>query len=297
MADWKSVQFEDRGVVEVAGPDAAKLLQGVITNDMDALSQPGRALHSGLLSPQGKILFDFFVVRHGDGYLIDIDRASIEAFLKRLTLYKLRAEVTLGDVSDTYATAAVWDCDPEDVVGGVNCAAFPDPRLGELGMRLVTQVAPNAALHVSPSMCTPADYTARRIQFGVPEAGKDFALGDTFPHEALYDQLHGVSFKKGCFVGQEVVSRMQHRGTARRRIVKVHGDGELPESGSDVLAGEAKIGSLGSVSGRDGLAMLRLDRVAEALNKGVAITAGDVPLEVIVPHWATFALPDAGGEK
>lgn len=297
MADWKSVQFEDRGVIEVTGRDAQKLLQGIVTNDMAALTQPGQALHTGLLSPQGKILFDFFVVRHGDGYLIDTDRDSVEALMKRLALYKLRADAAIRDASDTYTVAAVWDCHADSIAGGIDCVAFHDPRLSALGMRLLTHKVPGAKLDMTPDRLSRQDYDRRRIAFGVPEAGRDFDLGDTFPHEALYDQLGGVSFSKGCFVGQEVVSRMQHRGTARRRIVQVAAeDGiELPMRGAEVRAGPAVIGRLGTTAGAQGLAMLRLDRVAEANAKGVAVMAGEVPLQVSIPNWATFALPDVSG--
>ncbi len=128
-----------------------------------------------------------------------------------------------------------------------------------------------------------------RIAATVPEGGKDYKFGDTFPHEACFDQLHGVSFKKGCFVGQEVVSRMQHRGTARTRVLAVLAETPLPAGGADILADGFAVGRLGSVLGTHGIALARLDRIAEALAAGQALTAGGVPIALSVPSWATYS--------
>jgi folate-binding protein YgfZ len=137
---------------------------------------------------------------------------------------------------------------------------------------------------------SPEAYDAHRIGLGVPEGGRDFVFGDTFPHEALLDQLNGVSFDKGCYVGQEVVSRMQHRTTVRKRVVPVEADQELPQGPLPVLVGEAEIGRLGSVAGQRGLALLRLDRVAEAQRGGTLVTVNGLPLRVVLPSFATFQL-------
>ena len=133
-----------------------------------------------------------------------------------------------------------------------------------------------------------------RINLGVPEGGRDYAFGDAFPHEALFDQLNGVDFKKGCYVGQEVVSRMEHRGTARKRIVPVEGVSVLPVPGTSVEAGGVPIGTLGSVSGAAGLALIRLDRAEEALVQAKALTAGGVKIALRRPAFARFAVPVAG---
>ena len=132
-----------------------------------------------------------------------------------------------------------------------------------------------------------------RIRLGVPEGGRDYDFGDTFPHEALFDQLNGVDFTKGCYVGQEVVSRMQHRGTARKRIVPVEGEAPLPASGTSIEAGGVPIGALGSVSGASGLALIRLDRAEEALARGKTLTAGGVKIALRRPSFARFAVPGA----
>jgi folate-binding protein YgfZ len=276
MASPKMVLLRDRGVIRVTGADARKLLQGLITNDMAKLDrQP--AIHAGLLTPQGKILFDFFVVRAPDGYLLDVGKA--DELIRRLTLYKLRAAVVLEDFSPTHRVAASWDGPPPEIAGAV---VFPDPRLAALGHRIIAceDTAPLAA------NATDSQYHAHRIALGVPEGGKDYAFGDTFPHEALFDRLDGVDFDKGCFVGQEVVSRMEHRAIVRKRVVPVHGAGPLPEPGTPIKAGEAVIGTLGSAAGPVGLALLRLDRAAEARSKGQSLLVGHVPLTIEGPELA-----------
>ena len=137
-------------------------------------------------------------------------------------------------------------------------------------------------------------YHARRIALGVPQGGRDYAYGETFPHEALYDQLDGVAFEKGCYIGQEVVSRMQHRGTARKRVVPIEGDGPL-EAGAEVMTGKLPVGTIGSVDGTHGLALLRLDRAASAQAQGIPLKAGDTTITVRLPDYATFEMPVAEG--
>jgi folate-binding protein YgfZ len=290
MAETKIALLPDRGVVTVTGADAEKLLQGVITNDMSVLaSQP--ALHAGLLSPQGKILFDFFVVKTPEGFCLETARESTGALADRLRAYKLRADAEIADASADYSVAAAWGGPYAPQGRGKKPVYFADPRLPEMGFReLMTMRSDWALAGESADSATADEYHAHRIARGVPEAGKDFPLGDTYPHEALYDQLNGVSFAKGCYVGQEVVSRMQHRATARKRVVPVVAKGALPPPGTPVLAGSVEIGRLGSTSGTTGLALLRLDRAAEAKQKGEGLTAGDVELEIKLPAWARFSL-------
>ena len=280
--------LKDRGVLGVTGADAHKFLQGLISNDMDQL-QPGRALHAALLTPQGKILFDFLVIGTADGYLLEVAKDKAAELAKRLTFYKLRAQVTIEDLSERLAIIAAWDGALPSAMGHVR---FADPRLAALGSRIVANVDQLSTLLEASGgvMAADTDYHAHRIALGVPEGGRDYPFGDAFPHEANLDQLHGISLTKGCYVGQEIVSRMEHRGTARKRIVPVHAIAPLPASGADIKIGEAVIGRLGSVAGRHGLAMVRLDRAAEAGEKGQVITAGDVPVTITKPSWATFPL-------
>jgi tRNA-modifying protein YgfZ len=280
----------DRGIVRVAGADANKLLQGLITNDMDLLaSQP--AIHAALLSPQGKILFEFFVVRSGEAYLLDTAAAQAASLSKRLMLYKLRAKVEISDQCANHAVFALWDPPAAALEAMPDSTAFVDPRLAQLGTRIIARNAARAAVAAMPGTqpATAADWHRHRIGLGVPEADRDYRLGDTFLHEANFDQLSGVSFGKGCFIGQEVASRMQHRGGGRKRIIAVEGTATLAANAA-LTAGPVPLGSLGSVDGSRALALVRLDRAAEALAAGTAITADGVPVRLVKPAWAHFAM-------
>jgi folate-binding protein YgfZ len=280
----------DRGVVSVSGADAEKFLAGLITNEMALLSD-APAIYAGLLTPQGKVLFDFFVVRNGDGYLLDVARDLAPALAKRLSLYKLRAAVEIADVSQDFAVAALWNSQTPALDSGPRCIVFPDPRLGGLGLRALMQVPLPSDLGGSGiTAATDRDYLTHRISLGVPEGGKDYAFGDAFPHEALFDQLHGLSFTKGCYVGQEIVARMQHRATVRKRIVPVIAHESLPAGGIEITAGGVAIGTLGSVSGRQGLALLRLDRAQEFKARGVGLSAGGIAIDAEAPAFANFSV-------
>lgn len=287
MTKCSFAELSDRGLIKITGSDAHKLLQDIVTNDI-TLACDGHAVHAALLTPQGKILFDFFLLDKGDVLLMECDRESTPELIKRLTFYKLRADVTFEDISAKHTVWAAWgDCAaPND-----GEAAYADPRHPDLGLRLILDTGAKPEIDGTPS--TAVDYHAHRIALGIPEGGKDYAFGDTFPHEADYDQLKGVDFKKGCYVGQEVVSRMEHRGTARKRIVPVSGvTGVSP--GAEVTAGETSIGLLGSVAGDRGLAMVRLDRATKAIEDGRQITAGGTPIAFIQPDWANFTVPVKG---
>lgn len=285
MSHCHAALLPSRGVLRLAGPDARKYLQGLITSDIDK-AQEGQAIHAGLLSPQGKILFDFFVVGADGGYLIDAAQEKAGELAKRLAFYRLRAQVEIGEET-ALAVAAAWGGAPRAPEGAI---VYTDPRLPELGFRILLQAGSN----VGDLGCTAAsevDYHARRIRLGVPEGGLDYGFGEAFPHEALFDQLNGVDFAKGCYVGQEVVSRMEHRGTARKRIVPVEGEARLPASGTSIDAGGVPIGTLGSVSGTSGLALIRLDRAEEALAHGTPLTAADVKITLHQPAFARFTVP------
>jgi folate-binding protein YgfZ len=278
----------DRGVIEAAGEDRVSFLQGLITNDVEGLEK-GAACFAGLLSPQGKILFDFLVVNTGETFLLDCPAAAAGDLLKRLTFYKLRAKVSLTDVSAQWRVAAAWDEAAADVLKAKAAFSYRDPRLASLGYRGLTSTSSGFALSA-------ADYEAMRIAATVPDGGNDYAYSDAFPHEACFDLLNGVNFKKGCYVGQEVVSRMQHRGTARTRILAASSQEPLPQGGADVLADGFAVGHLGSVSGSRGIALARLDRVKEAFAKGQALIAGGVPVDLSVPSWASYTLASDAAE-
>jgi tRNA-modifying protein YgfZ len=282
MSQCNAALLSDRAVVLVSGPAAHSFLQGLITNDIDK-AKPGGAVHAGLLTPQGKILFDFFVAPEGDGFLLEIAKAKAAELVQRLGFYRLRAQVEIAE-DPAFTVAAAWGAPPRLEDGAI---AYADPRLPALGHRILLPAGTSLG-NLGCSPATEDEYHAHRIALGVPEGGRDYAFGDAFPHDAMFDQLAGVDFNKGCFVGQEVVSRMEHRGSARKRIVGVEGEGPLPPSGTDITAGSAPLGTLGSVSGSSGLALLRLDRAEEANAALVPLRAGEVIVALRIPAWARF---------
>jgi tRNA-modifying protein YgfZ len=283
MSQCNAALLSDRAVVRVSGPAAHGFLQGLITNDIDK-AKPGGAIHAGLLTPQGKILFDFFVVPAADGFLLEIAKAKAGELAQRLGFYKLRAQVEIAE-DPSFAVAAAWGAPPRLPDGAI---AYADPRLSALGLRILLPANADAR-NLGCAIATEDAYHAHRIALGVPEGGRDYAFGDAFPHEAMFDRLAGVDFDKGCFIGQEVVSRMEHRGIARKRIVGVEGEGPLPPSGTEITAGGAPVGTLGSVSEHSGLALLRLDRAEEAKAAGLPLRAGEVTVDLRIPAWARLA--------
>ena len=274
-----SVTLADRAHIAVSGRDAPEFLQSLITTDLPSL--PADAVRPGaLLTPQGKILFDFLISGDGDGFLIETSADQRDAFVKRLTMYKLRAAVEISPRDET-ATTVSWDL-PE-------AEGKRDARFAKAGVTVLR--SPGAAGSDDAAL-----YDALRVENGIVESGRDFALSDAFPHDVLLDLTDGLSFRKGCYVGQEVVSRMQHRGTARRRPVIVRGEADLPPAGTDILAGGKPVGTLGTVAGKAGLAIVRIDRAADAQREGTPLLAGDVPVTVSLPGWSGLAFPQEASE-
>ena len=282
----------DRGVLKVAGEDARKFLNGLLTNDMGKVA-PGRARYAALLTPQGKVIGDFLVteapVEDGGGFFLDLPKALARTLVDKLNFYRLRAKVMVEDLSEALGVMAVWDGTGVSDYG----LCYADPRLAALGWRVILppQLATEAANDLGATLAKPEAYEAHRIALGVPRGGIDFAYGDTFPHEADMDQLAGVDFDKGCYVGQEVVSRVEHRNSARSRIVPVAYDKSAPAAGAPVMAGDKQVGTFGSAAQGRGLALLRLDRVQDALAAGAPLTCGGISVHVVKPDWAKLPWP------
>jgi folate-binding protein YgfZ len=282
----------DRGVLKLAGDDARRFLNGLATNDI-AKVVPGRARYAALLTPQGKIVGDFLVAEapaeDGGGFFLDVPKALASTLVDKLNFYKLRAKVMVEDLSEALGVMAVWDGAGDSEYG----LCYTDPRLAALGWRVILppQLATEAANDLGATLAEPEAYEAHRIALGVPRGGMDFAYGDTFPHEADMDQLAGIDFDKGCYVGQEVVSRVEHRNSARNRIVPVTYDEFAPSSGLPVMAGDKQVGIFGSAAKGRALAMLRLDRVQDALAAAVPLTCGGIAVDVVKPDWAKFPWP------
>jgi folate-binding protein YgfZ len=292
----KAVLLPDRGVIKVIGNDARKFLHGLVTADTLGVA-PGTARFCALLTPQGKIVADFFVTEapqaEGGGFFLDIPRALAVTLVEKLNLYKLRAKVLIEDLSEILGVLAVWDGQGTTKQATTKQGlAYADPRLPALGSRVMLPPhrAAAAASELGAELVSAEDYEAHRIALAVPRGGLDFAYGDAFPHEADMDQLGGVDFAKGCYIGQEVVSRIEHRGIARTRAVALRYDGATPENGIPITAGERQVGTMGSAARGRGIALIRLDRVAEA--GPAALAAGGIPIRLIKPDWARFSSPD-----
>jgi tRNA-modifying protein YgfZ len=297
----KAALLPDRGVVKVAGDGARNFLHGLVTADILKLT-PGAARFCALLTPQGKIIADFIVAEKAaaqsgsadGGFFLDIPRPLRATLTEKLNLYKLRAKVLVEDLSETLGVLAAWDGQNATQTRSTKYGlSYADPRLPALGLRVMVppHLAAAAAAELGAQLVAADDYEAHRIALGLPSGGVDFAYGDAFPHETDMDQLGGIDFEKGCYVGQEVVSRMQHRGTARTRAVPVRYDGTAPQAGSAITAGERPLGTMGSARGGRGVALLRLDRVDEALSEGQGISAGGIPIHLVKPDWARFPFP------
>jgi tRNA-modifying protein YgfZ len=257
-----AVILDDRAVFSVGGETARDFLQGLVTNDMAACA-PGRPIYAALLTPQGKILFEFIVHEREGAFLIDCASAVVADLMKRLTMYRLRAKIDIA-LRDDLAVAVGQD-------GGM-----PDPRLSALCTRDI--VAKDTA---------PPDagaYTALRLSLGVPDSA-DLPPDTVFALDAGLEELNGVSFKKGCYVGQEVTARMKHRATARRRMIIADVEGALPPAGTPVTANGKELGILATGAGKRALALVRLDRWQEAVGSGASITASGQRVTLAKPEW------------
>jgi len=264
MSTPRIAHLDSRAVIAVTGPDAKTFLNGLLSQEMETLA-PDELRFSGLLTPQGRLLYDLFVAGTSDGLLLDVAAEHRDAILARLTLYRLRAKVELA-ASDT-AVLAKFPAHADELEEGW----FADPRLPALGWRAYGLGVPTTA--------TEDDYDAHRLALGVPGPA-DWGSDKTYPIEANFDLLNGIDFKKGCFVGQETTSRMKRRGTIKNRMLPIVFDGPPPAFGTEVLAGELRAGEV--LSGRDSraMALLRLDRI-----DGADLTADGRPMRVDRPPW------------
>ena len=274
-----AVFLRDRSFIRVAGAEAEPFLHNLITTDLVSLSAD-EARPGALLTPQGKILFDFMVWRDSPGFLLETDTTQRDGLLKRLTMYRLRAKVDFG-VEDIEGVTVAWADKATD--------GRKDSRFSKAGITLTR----TPGQHGDDAETL---YDALRIANGVAVSGRDFALQDAFPHDVLLDLNGGLGFRKGCYVGQEVVSRMQHRGTARRRVVIVSGTADLPASGTEITAGGKPMGALGSTVGSKGLAIVRIDRAGEAIAVGTPIRADDAEVSVSLPVWSGLSFPAQSDE-
>lgn len=259
-------QLPHRAVVEVSGADRASFLQGLVSNDV-ALAAPGRAVWAALLTPQGKFLAEFFILSEPDRLLLDCERAQAAMLVQRLARYRLRAKVEIRDLSAALGVYAAWDGVPD-----VSAITAPDPRLALAGWRVLAP-AP------IPTTATEADWDIHRLRLGLPDGTRDLEPDKTVLLEAGFDELNGVSWTKGCYMGQELTARTHYRGLLKRRLVPVGIEGPPPPVASAVYGDGREVGTMRSSRGAVGLALLRLDALAAPLR------CGEAHLEVRIPDW------------
>jgi len=287
-----------RGLLAVSGEDAGTLLQGLISNDIGLVS-PERAIYAALLTPQGKYLHDFFVLAQSDraGFLLDCEAERLADLARRLSMYRLRAQVQFTDVSADLLVAALFGEGalallslPADegcarpLEGGV---IYVDPRLAGGGARTVLPAATTLATLAATglSAAEPSAYDSWRLGHGLPDGSRDIAIDKALLLECGFDELHGIDYDKGCYIGQEITARTHYRAKIRKRLTPVAVDGPLPPPGTPITDGaDQPAGELRSGREDRALAVLRLDRVAQA-ERGEPLHAGQTRLTIARPEW------------
>lgn len=287
----------DRGVLEIAGADRVTFLQGLVSNDVRKVG-PRRAIYAALLTPQGKYLHDFFLVEQSEAILLEGERTRLPDLLRRLSMFKLRAKVTLADVSDRFSIAVAFGndvgsrlglaSDPGAAARFGDGIAYLDPRLAELGARLIlaTESASGALDAAGFSRAEPVDYDRLRLSLGVADGSRDLAIEKSILLEAGFDELNGVDWDKGCYMGQELTARTKYRALIKKRLVPVRVEGPLPEPGTTVKLGEQDAGEIRTGSGDLALALLRLEAMDEAARTGMPLLAGAARLIPMKPNRA-----------
>lgn len=289
----------ERGLVALRGDDARRLLQGVISSDIERV-RPASASYGALLTPQGKYLFDFVILQLGDTLLLDTERARIDDLMRRLMMYRLRAKVEIEDRSDAFEVAALLGDGVATLLDlphqlGVARAlgdgvALMDPRLAPLGGRAVLPRGHGAAVleGLGFTALSPGTYEQVRLVFGVPDGSRDLVVDRSTLLESGFEELRGVDFKKGCFVGQELTARMRYRGLVRKRLMPVTFEGPPPAPGTPIRLAGKDAGEMRSSVDGHGLALLRLEQMERAVEDGVPLLADAT---VVIPHkpdWVNF---------
>ena len=277
-----------RSVIALTGPDRVEFLQGLISNDTMKVSWE-RAIWAALLTPQGRFLNDMFVADGGgDTLLLETERERAPALAKKLSMYTLRSKAKVEDRAASMEVAVVFGGEASKALGIEHAVSFADPRLPALGVRVLTRAGEGAALLGShgflPAM--PADYDALRLSLGVPDGSRDLPVEKALLLESGFDELNGVDWKKGCYMGQELTARTKYRGLVRKRLFPVRLDGPLPAPGTLIERDGQEVGEIRSGSGDRALAMLRLDGM-----QGDGLTAGGTRILPEVPAWMRLPEP------
>lgn len=280
--------LDTRSVIHISGSEAKDFLQGLITNNVDRLANES-AVYSALLTPQGKYLHDFMVFPFDGGLGLDCESERKDDLIRRLTMYRLRADVTIEDVTDSYLVAALWDGDAAPNLSSAK-AVYADPRIAMLGWRavLARDTAKSVLEQSGWSAATPAEYDRQRVALGIPDGSRDLLVDKSFLLEGNFEELNGVDFDKGCYVGQENTTRQKHRGVVRKRFMRVDIDGPVPAPGTPIMLGDKEAGTMRSSADGAGMALLRLEYVAKAAEAGEPLIADQATLTPVKPDWADF---------
>ncbi|MSP67929.1 MAG: folate-binding protein [Alphaproteobacteria bacterium] len=297
MTEATIVSLAERGVIAVAGPEARGFLQGMISNDVGKVSET-RAIYAALLTPQGKYLHDFFIAEAGGALLIDCERARLPDLVKRLMFYRLRAKADIADRSEAFGVAAFFGEGAAAALGlgedpgsgrvEAGGAIFVDPRLAALGPRAILPVARLGAAFTGFVPAAADSYDRHRLALGIPDGSRDLVVDRSTLLEANFEELNGVDFLKGCYVGQELTARTKYRGLVRKRLMRVDVEGPLPAPGTPLCLGEQDAGEVRS--GLDGMAiaLVRLDALEKAAAAGQPLRAGEARIRPVKPAWASF---------
>jgi len=265
--------LSDRGVLAIAGEDRVAFLQGLVSNDVAEVAD-GTAVWAALLTPQGRWLADFFILTDGPRLLMDCEAAQLPAIRQRLSRFRLRSRVTIEETA--LRVHAAWGGEPALPAGTI---AAPDPRLPEAGWRILSSEPPTAN-------ATEADWDAHRLTLGLPDGSRDLEPEKSLLLEAGFDELHGVSWTKGCYMGQELTARTKYRGLLRRRLVPVRIDGTAPPPGTKLMLDGREVGEMRSARGQAGMATVRIDSFDRDLSaKGATVTPA-VPVWMRTPDSA-----------
>jgi tRNA-modifying protein YgfZ len=294
MKTLKFVRLEDRAVLKISGKEARDFLQGLVSNDLERVSE-SRAIYAALLTPQGKYLHDFFIAQLGGNFYLDCEAARIDDLFKRLRMFKLRAKVELEIVENMTVAALfgefVHDAlsihpDAGSTIEWLGGLLFTDPRLSDIGARAILPInSLEIALHDEGFTATIfEEYDTLRLSFGLPDSSRDMEVDKSILLEVGFEELNGVDFNKGCYVGQELTARTKHRGLIKKRLVPMAFDGSPPQTGSEITQDGKNAGELRSVGTSTALALMRL----EALKNSAPLLADGITLIPQKPNWANF---------
>jgi folate-binding protein YgfZ len=299
MSASSHVILHDRGLLKVSGDDAIDFLQGLVTNDVSKAA-PGRALYSAMLSPQGKYLYDFFIIHMNGELAIDCESGRLGEFKRKLNMYKLRSKVQLTEINQAFIVSAfIGDNVAEALqlnnsegvaksfLGGI---AFIDPRVTGIGGRAVIprENAEEKLIEAGFSAGNPEEYESLRLSLGLPDGSRDMVVDKAILLENGFQELNGIDWEKGCYMGQELTARTHYRGLIKKRLMPVQIEGPLPAPGTAVMLGDKNVGEMRSGNAERGLALIRLEQFKDVLKSGEGFSAEGTTLRPVKPEWAEF---------